>query len=65
MSDLSIQAVRLVMQALLFAVGSFIEQLLGTLHVGAGLGGIAEVYERVSGDTIGSCVICSIIAGLN
>ena len=39
--------------------------LLGTLHVGAGLGGIAEVYERVSGDTIGSCVICSIIAGLN
>ena len=39
--------------------------LLGTLHVAAGLGGIAEVYERVSGDTIGSCVICSIIACLN
>ena len=33
--------------------------LFGALHVGAGLGDIAEVYERASGDTIASCVICS------
>ena len=39
--------------------------LLGTLRVGASLGDIAEVYERAGGDTIGSCVICSTVAGLN
>ena len=30
--------------------------LLGTLRVGASLGGIAEVYERSSDGTIGYCV---------
>ena len=39
--------------------------LLGTRCVGAGLGGKAKVYERAGSDTIGSCDICSIVAGLN